>query len=123
MTLNATERATVIDAVSEVHSANPGLLREGMALIARELGFDPKTGDAVPVTLVDERSKAYAFADEMEVRLACMEARAGGNGICAGEPASCFGMVRIEGETGFYVQYHDSDEQCSVQWLTRGQKT
>lgn len=45
-----------------------------------------------------------------------MEAR-GEGGICAGEPASAFGMVQFEGEKGIYVQYLPEDG--SMKYLVR----
>lgn len=66
---------------------------------------------------VTYRQDAKPFADEMEARLACMEAR-GKGGICAGERASAFGTMKIEGEPGIYVQFMPED--ASVSYLTRG---
>lgn len=121
MNLTPAERATVIDAVREVHSANPGVLREGMALIARELRFDPKTGDALPepLQLVSSRKKANSFENETEVVIACMEAR-GPGGVCAGEPAGAFRHERLEGQTVFYIVYQYGE--FGACYLTRGVK-
>lgn len=75
-------------------------------------------GGSMPLSLVKTRELAYPFDDESDVRLACMEARDGTGGVCAGEKVDQFRYERLEGETGTYVVYTDLAGQTF--YLTRG---
>lgn len=77
-------------------------------------------GDSMPLTLVSERANAFPFDDESDVVLACMEARDGTHGVCAGEPAGAFRHERLEGSDGFYVVYTHATGRTS--YLTRGSR-
>ncbi|USN16693.1 hypothetical protein FANBOY_00860 [Brevundimonas phage vB_BgoS-Fanboy] len=81
-------------------------------------GSDPRNlipEPAVDLELVSARRYAVPFADEMEVKLAIMEARAG---VCADHPAGAFAHERMEGETEFYVTV--LDEEWGKLYLSRG---
>lgn len=80
-------------------------------------------GDDMPVALVQSIKTAFPFDTETDVIVACMEARHP-QGVCAGEPASCFGTFRYEGETALYVKYTPSEEAGGGEqvFLTRGVK-
>lgn len=78
-------------------------------------------GDDMPVSLVERQASAYPFDSDVDVSVAIMEARHP-QGICAGEPSSCFGTYRYEGETAVYVKYTPSDDAGEQMFLTRGVK-
>lgn len=83
-------------------------------------GSDPRNlipEIAVDLELVSARRYAVPFADEMEVKLAIMEARAG---LCVDHPAGAFAHERMEDETVFYVTV--LDEEWGKLYISRGVK-